>query len=617
MSNLLSPRSLLHRRSSLLLVCVLSFACQPSGTRTDSNTPHQPSGREPGVWGLAESQPIIDKTQPLRLDPDLSPLSEAESSAVAQLLAAGRIMENIYQDERHHQAVRARRHLAQLARRQPSDSSARNLVELYEVSSGPIATTLDNQRLPFLAVDSLVPGKNFYPWGVSKAEIDSFLARHPDRRETLLDPRTVVRRADAATVRADLAALSRHPALATLHLSLAGELRALERSPNPQGFYAVPYAVAHADSLMRVYELLNGAAAAVEASDRPFARYLRLRARDLLANDYESGDAAWVTSRFGRLNAQIGAYETYDDELYGVKAGHSLSLLLTDSLRTAQVRSAIQGLQSLENSLPYSPHKKVIEDIPIGVYDVIADFGQARGTNTASILPNDADLARRYGRIILMRRNILTHPDQVAAARTSFQATVQPAHHGDLDAEGSFQRVLWHEIGHYLGPDQTREGRTLDLALEEEASTFEEMKADLVSLFVAKELWQRGYYDDSGLRSVYASGVLRMLQKNRPRPDQSYGVMQLMQLNWFLERGVLAYDPVSETLSIHYDRYHDTVASLIEQVLGLQYAGDLNAARQFIARWTAWDKRHESLAEAMRAAETSRFRRMQYAALGE
>ena len=33
------------------------------------------------------------------------------------------------------------------------------------------------------------------------------------------------------------------------------------------------------------------------ADDAEFAGYLRNRARDLLSNDYESGDAAWVTGR--------------------------------------------------------------------------------------------------------------------------------------------------------------------------------------------------------------------------------------------------------------------------------------------------------------------------------
>ena len=44
------------------------------------------------------------------------------------------------------------------------------------------------------------------------------------------------------------------------------------------------------------------------------------RARDLLTDDYESGDAAWITGRFRNLNAQIGSYETYDDELMGTRA---------------------------------------------------------------------------------------------------------------------------------------------------------------------------------------------------------------------------------------------------------------------------------------------------------
>ena len=35
---------------------------------------------------------------------------------------------------------------------------------------------------------------------------------------------------------------------------------------------------------------------------------------------------------------------------------------------------------------------------------MIADFGQARGGNTATILPNESYLARRYGRTILLAR---------------------------------------------------------------------------------------------------------------------------------------------------------------------------------------------------------------------
>ena len=91
----------------------------------------------------------------------------------------------------------------------------------------------------------------------------------------------------------------------------------------------------------------------VAPGDAEFAGYLRNRARDLLTNDYESGDASWVTGRFGRLNAQIGAYETYDDELFGVKAFFAVSVLLRDEAATAELRKALGGLQAIEDALPY------------------------------------------------------------------------------------------------------------------------------------------------------------------------------------------------------------------------------------------------------------------------
>ena len=91
----------------------------------------------------------------------------------------------------------------------------------------------------------------------------------------------------------------------------------------------MPYSLAFADEMVRSHRLLNEAADAVAGSDPQFARYLRNRARDLLSDDYESGDAAWLKGRFKNLNAQIGAYESYDDELIGTRAFYGLSLLAT------------------------------------------------------------------------------------------------------------------------------------------------------------------------------------------------------------------------------------------------------------------------------------------------
>ncbi len=381
-------------------------------------------------------------------------------------------------------------------------------------------------------------------------------------------------------------------------------------------FYAAPYSVAYGDELMKAYALLNEAADAVQKDDEEFAKYLRNRARDLLSDDYESGDAAWVTGHFKNLNAQIGSYETYDDELYGVKTFFAFSLLLTRRQETAALRQAMKGLQALEDSLPYEHHKRIREDIPVGVYDVIADFGQARGGNTATILPNESYLARRYGRTILLRANIMREPNIFEGTSRTWEAAIAPEHKNDLTSDGNFYRTLWHEVGHYLGVDQTKDGRDLEIALQDDASALEEMKADLVSLFVAEALEKQGYYTKDQLRSVYASGILRVLQNNKPRRDQPYQTMELMQWNFFLENGLLSFE--GGKLQIHYDRYHGVVGKMLAKTLEVQYQGDKAAADQFIDQYTKWDDNlHGVVAKNIREQQRYRFRLFKYAALGE
>ena len=578
-----------------------------------------------GYWPLEKSQPIIEKTQTIRLAPDISKLSDGERKAVAKLIEVGKIFQRLYELQRHPQALSSYQALEELNKQNRGAVATQNLTVLYRLFQGPIATTLDNKREPFLPVDPLKPGKNMYPWGVTKEQVERFIkiSGNPDQtRSELLDLRTVVRLANAKNAREDMARLTKYPVLQTLHPKLMAKLQQVAKAPlDREGkpyFYAIPYSLAYADELVKSYELLNEAADAVAKDDEEFARYLRNRARDLLSNDYESGDASWVTGRFKNLNAQIGSYETYDDELYGVKTFFSFCLFQTRQQETTALRQAMKGLQALEDSLPYQNHKKVREDIPVGVYDVVADFGQSRGGNTATILPNEAYLARRYGRTILLRANIMRDPDIFESTSKTLAAAVGEQQAKELTSDGNFYRTLWHEVGHYLGVDRTKDGRDLDEALQDNSNTLEEMKADLVSLFVAEALHKQGYYTDAQLRSVYAGGILRVLQNNRPRRDQPYNTMQLMQWNFYLQNGLLSFDPATKTLRIHYEKYHDVVGKMLERTLAVQYAGDKAASDKFIDEYSQWDENlHGVIAANIRAQQRYRFRLFKYAALGE
>ena len=570
-----------------------------------------------GYWPESKSNEILAKTQTIRLAPDLSTLTPGEAAALKELLQVGAIFQQLYEDARHQQALAAHRALAGLDARLGHPVATQNLLSLYRLNNGPIAVTLDNAREPFLPVEGQVPGRNVYPAGITREEVDAFVGAHPGARESILHERTVVRRATAGNIARDRQALA-NSTLGTLHSRFARELEGLAHSPDPKRLYAVPYSAAYAGPLIRAYHHLGAAADAIEPDDEEFARYLRNRGRDLLTNDYESGDASWVTGRFKRLNAQVGAYETYDDALFGVKAFPAVSLLLANEQATAELRSRLGAVQAIEDALPYEPHKRVREDISAGVYDVIADFGQARGANTATILPNDPLFARRYGRTILMRRNILENPDIFAGDLRAWGAAMEETHAGDLVSEGNFQRTLWHEVGHYLGVDRDRQGRTLDAALEDYSDAFEEMKADLVSLFALDAMRTAGTVTPAMLRAVQAAGIRRVLLNVKPRRDQPYQTMQLAQFNYFLEKGLLEFDGASGRLAVHYGRYADVVTSLLREVLSIQHAGDKSAAGRFFDRWGAWTPQlHERLAARIRETEGPRFRLVRYAALGE
>jgi len=595
----------LSRRSAIALsASAMALAAAPRAL----------AGEKPPVaaeWPLSKAAEIFDKTQTLTLSPDLSHLGSGEQEAVKKLLQVGAIFQDVYELQRHRDALKIREALA--AR---TDPQGKALATLYRIFQGPIATTLDNQRAPFVATDPAPAGKNVYPWDLTKAEFEAFLAAHPDQRAALTDLRSVVRRADKASLQRDLGKLRQYPAIDTLHPGLRDQLEALARKPDRAVLYAAPYSLAYADEMIRAHALLNAAADAVQSDDWAFARYLRNRSRDLLSDDYESGDAAWLTGRFKNLNAQIGAYETYDDELLGVRAFYSFSLLAARNEEGAALRKAMSGIQALEDSLPTDVHKKVQEDIPVGVYDVIADFGQSRGANTATNLPNEAYLNARYGSIILLRVNIMRNRDLFQGSGDTFGAAMAAPYAGHLTSDANFYRTLWHEVGHYLGPDLTRAGEPFDVALGPDASLLEEMKADLVSLFVAEELKTRGYYTDDQLRAVYASGILRCLQSNPPRREQPYNMMQLMQWNWFLDRKVLTFDPATGKLSIDYSRYHDAVRDLLKMVFALQVGGDRAAADAFISKWGTWDEAlHGVVATSIRAQQRYRYRLFNYAAM--
>ncbi len=579
-------------RRPIILCAALALACsgeadEPSaGSRPPSSAEViDPSPRFEGLegfWSAEESARVLDRTERLEVSADTSSLTAGERAAVEQLLAVGAIIQRLYEDQRHPQALAVGAHLDALEVDEADRARLEALRTLYSLFQGPIAS-LDGERVAFAPVAPYEPGRNVYPTGVSGETLTRWADANPGAG--IAAPRTVVRRRTLESLLLDRGRRDDHPVLEVLHPSLRETLR---DGPSRGAFYAVPYALAYAPELVRAYGVLREAAELVRADDADLADYLEQRARDLLSNDNEAGDAAWVSGRFARLNTQIGAYETYDDHLLGQKAFFSMSILVrAPGEGSAEIERGIAHLSEYEAALPGGPYERVRAEIPIGIYDVLADFGQARGGNTASILPNEAHVIRKYGRTILIRRNILNNPAIEALRQQRFAAVVAESQASDLGPSGYFDRTVWHEVGHYLGPKRTTGGQDVTEALGNLHNHLEELKADLVSLWLIPRLIGVGVMTLERGRSAYAAGVLRTMLSSRPQRENAYAKMQLMQQNWLLEHGALSF--ADGRFTIDYERYPAAIEGMLAEVLRIQRAGDRAGAEAFVERWARWD----------------------------
>src|SRR5688572_13076587 len=98
------------------------------------------------------AEEILAKTETIRLAPDLSSLTAEEKSALKDLLEVGDIFQKLYEDQLHHQAAYALDRLKVLDVQLGQPKATQNLLDLYRLSKGPIASTLTNEREAFLPV---------------------------------------------------------------------------------------------------------------------------------------------------------------------------------------------------------------------------------------------------------------------------------------------------------------------------------------------------------------------------------------------------------------------------------------------------------------------------------
>lgn len=172
---------------------------------------------------------------------------------------------------------------------------------------------------PFIGEQPLISGHELYPYGTKLAQIEQFVAAHPESRSAVYSPYTVVR-------------------------GTAGALT------------TVPYHEAYAEWLKPMAADLR--AAAKLSPDARFGHYLELRADALLSDDYYASDLAWLELKNPKVDLIFAPYETYLDGLLGVKTSYGASILIRDEAESRKLAMYQEHEAAMQEALPIPAQDK-------------------------------------------------------------------------------------------------------------------------------------------------------------------------------------------------------------------------------------------------------------------
>ncbi|KAJ1819102.1 hypothetical protein LPJ60_003960, partial [Coemansia sp. RSA 2675] len=430
---------------------------------------------------------------------DLSHLTDGDKQALVKLADVSDLLNSAYYQQIWTGAPRLRQQLTQEAHVNGTEE-ARERLTLFELFKGPWDRSFENE--PF--IDSVGPkpkSANVYPESMTKEEfaawVDTLGEAERKRAHGFYD---VVKRREG---RLELA-------------SYADEYRA------------------HLEPAAR---LMREAAELV--SDESFARFLRLRGDAFESNRYLESEVAWLNiSHTSALEAAVGPYETYEDELFSAKAFFESMVHVRDFEGTKMLDKFTSSLELVERHLPIPEQYRNRELVPppIVVVNQVYNGGDTAVPMTAAYnLPNDEEAIEMGGSKLTLIRNV-----QLGKVRSVLEpiarVVLSDEDQGYVTFDAFFTHVLLHEVAHSNGPHRVLGSRdTVRSRLQDLHSAFEEAKADIAGLFAAQLLIDQGVIDDISARQFYTTYLASAFRSVRFGLAEAHGLGQAMQLSYLLE----------------------------------------------------------------------------------
>jgi len=339
----------------------------------------------------------------------------------------------------------------------------------------------------------------------------------------------------------------------------------------------VPYHVAYAEQLQKTAALLHQAADL--ADNQNFANYLKLRAAAIVSDEFQISDLYWMDVKDNEVELIIGPIETYEDQLFGYKAGYEAYVLVKDldwSIRLARFSTFLPELQ---RGLPVPDEYKQESpgsDSDLNAYDVIyyAGHSNSGGKTIAVNLPNDEEVQLQKGTRRLQLKNAMRAKfDKILVPIADTLIDDSQRQHISFDA--FFANTMFHEVAHGLGIKNTIDGEsTVRQALLEYASSMEEGKADILGLYMINELHKANELGGVDLRDYYVTFMAGIFRSIRFGATEAHGKANMVRFNFFADNGAFVRDAETGKYRVDFDRMEEAMTALSRKLLMLQGDGD-------------------------------------------
>jgi len=459
----------------------------------------------------------------VKLITDLTKLSDNEKKMLPFLFEAAEIMNNIFW-------IEAYGNKDELLKSLSEDEKA-----FAMINYGPWERL--NGNISFIDTSDVKPlGANFYPKDITKEEFETL----EDATKTSLY--TMIRRDDK------------------------GKL------------YSIPYHKFFKNEVTKVSELLTKAAELAE--DEGLKKYLELRAKAMLDDNYLESDMAWMDMKTNGIDFVVGPIENYEDALFGHKAAHEAYILIKDKEWSAKLAKYSKLLPKLQKGLPVEDKYKAEKpgsNSDLNAYDVVFYAGDCNaGSKTIAInLPNDERVQLAKGSRRLQLKNTMKAKFDNILLPIS-ELIIDKTQRKHIKFRAFFENTMFHEVAHGLGIKKTLDGKgSVRDALLETHSALEEGKADILGLYMVTKLKEMGELDVD-LMDNYVTFMAGIFRSVRFGSASSHGRANLIRYNYFKERNAFVKNE-DGTYKVDFDKMTKAMTSLSELILKLQGDGDYDA----------------------------------------